>query len=237
MRPGDPEDTAGARPDDSAASSERRASGPEAGRVMGLDDLRASGPEARRNAGLEDRRAAGPDDRLSVGPDGRPWEAQPKWRRDFPIDWPRDEYVSRRDFTKYMVLVSLGFVVGQFWILAHNAYRRRPAAPVPRRIADLSEVPVGSALNFSYPTPQDGAVLVRLSSDRFVAYDRACTHLLCPVIAQPEFGRLHCPCHEGVFDLETGRPIAGPPERPLPRIRLEVREGAIYATGIELRTV
>ncbi|MGH7506598.1 MAG: hypothetical protein ACRELX_13140, partial [Longimicrobiales bacterium] len=52
-------------------------------------------------------------DQLSVGPDGQPWEQQPKWRRDFPIDWPRDEYVARRDFTRFLVLVSGGFVVGQ----------------------------------------------------------------------------------------------------------------------------
>ncbi|MGH7505467.1 MAG: ubiquinol-cytochrome c reductase iron-sulfur subunit, partial [Longimicrobiales bacterium] len=59
------------------------------------------------------------------------------------------------------------------------------------------------------------------------------THLLCPVIAQPERGRLHCPCHNGAFDIETGRPIAGPPERPLPRVRIEVRGDVVYATGIE----
>lgn len=57
---------------------------------------------------------------LSVPPDGRPEEEQPRWRRDFPIDWPEDQYVSRRDFTKFMVLTSLAFTVGQFWILFQN---------------------------------------------------------------------------------------------------------------------
>ncbi|HEX7117952.1 MAG TPA: Rieske (2Fe-2S) protein [Longimicrobiales bacterium] len=176
-------------------------------------------------------------ERLSVGPDGRPWEAQPKWRRDFPIDWPRDEYVARRDFTKYMVVVSVGFVVGQFWILYHNYIRRRPGDPPVRRVARLDAIPVGGSLVFSYPDPDNHAVLVRLDEDRLVAYDRACTHLLCPVIAQPERGRLHCPCHNGNFDIETGRPIGGPPERPLPRIHVEVRGGYVYATGIERRAV
>lgn len=175
-------------------------------------------------------------ERLSVGPDGEPWETQPKWRRDFPIDWPRDEYVARRDFTRFMVLVSLGFVVGQFWILVQNLFRQRAGEPPIRRVARLDEVPVGGSLVFAYPGPGDAAILVRLDRDRLVAYDRACTHLLCPVIAQPERGRLHCPCHEGNFDLATGRPISGPPERPLPRIRLEVRNGSVYATGIEERT-
>jgi Rieske Fe-S protein len=33
-----------------------------------------------------------------------------------------------------------------------------------------------------------------------------------------------------VFDLE-GEPIAGPPDRPLARIDLEVRSGVIWAVG------
>jgi nitrite reductase/ring-hydroxylating ferredoxin subunit len=172
-------------------------------------------------------------ERLSVGPDGQPWEDQPKWRRDFPIDWPRDEYVARRDFTRFLVLISGGFVVGQSWILAQNFFRRRTGAPPIRRLVRVDEIPVGGWRTFSYPAESDHAILVRVAENRFVAYDQACTHLLCPVIAQPERGRLHCPCHNGNFDLESGRPISGPPERPLPRIRLEVRDGFVYATGIE----
>jgi Rieske Fe-S protein len=56
------------------------------------------------------------------------------------------------------------------------------------------------------------------------------------VVPQPDKGRFHCPCHEGSFNLATGAPIAGPPRRPLPRISVEVRSGAVYATGVELRT-
>jgi Rieske Fe-S protein len=44
---------------------------------------------------------------------------------------------------------------------------------------------------------------------------------------------LHCPCHNGYFDLESGRVIAGPPRRPLPRVTLEIRDGVVYATGME----
>src|SRR5688572_3696333 len=61
-------------------------------------------------------RTANPD-QVTLPPDGQPEAAQPRWRQDFPIDWPEDEYVSRRDFVKFMGLVSLSFVAGQFWIL------------------------------------------------------------------------------------------------------------------------
>ena len=38
-----------------------------------------------------------PED-VTLAPDGAPPEAQPRWRQDFPIDWPADQYVARRDF-------------------------------------------------------------------------------------------------------------------------------------------
>ena len=67
-------------------------------------------------------------DEITRAPDGRPLDEQPKWRRDFPIDTPQDLYVARRDFMKFMVLTSLAFTVGQFWIAAQNWLRRRRGA-------------------------------------------------------------------------------------------------------------
>jgi Rieske Fe-S protein len=44
-----------------------------------------------------------------------------------------------------------------------------------------------------------------------------------------------CPCHEGLFEITTGRPLSGPPRRPLARVELEFRQGRVYATGVEQR--
>lgn len=170
-------------------------------------------------------------ERISVPPDGSVDTTQPRWRRDFPIDWPQDEYVSRRDFTRFMVLTSLAFTVGQFWILLQNTWRRAQGALPITAISPVDEIPIGGSRVFAYPTEKDPCILVRLDETTFVAYDRLCTHLLCPVIPQPEQDHFHCPCHEGYFDLATGRPLAGPPQRPLARINLEVRDGTLYATG------
>src|SRR5262245_66005617 len=65
------------------------------------------------------------DDQITIAPDWRPMDEQPAWRGDFPIDWPQDHYVERRDFMKFMVLTSLAFTVGQFWIAGLNWWRRR----------------------------------------------------------------------------------------------------------------
>jgi nitrite reductase/ring-hydroxylating ferredoxin subunit len=174
-------------------------------------------------------------DQLSIPPDGRPYHDQPQWRNDFPIDWPQDELVARRDFTKFLVLTSFAFVVGQAWIAFENIARRRSGRPPIRMIAKLDAIAIGSAMTFAYPDPHDDCILIRTASDRFVAYSQKCTHLSCAVTPQPTQNRLYCPCHHGFFDLATGAPTAGPPRRPLPRIQLEIRNGAIYATGVEVR--
>ena len=49
-------------------------------------------------------------------------------------------------------------------------------------------------------------------------------------------GILRCPCHDGMFELATGRNIAGPPPRPLPVVTLEVVGDEIFATGVQERT-
>jgi Rieske Fe-S protein len=176
-------------------------------------------------------------ERLSIPPDGRPDAEQPAWRRDFPIDWPQDDYIARRDFTKFLVLTSLAFAVGQFWIVAQNFLRARRGQPPMRRIASVDQIPVGGSLIFAYPGPDDDCVLVRTGAASFVAYSQKCTHLSCPVRPRPEEGVLHCPCHEGKFDLETGRPLAGPPRRALPAVDLAVRGGVIYAAGMREESV
>jgi Rieske Fe-S protein len=176
-------------------------------------------------------------EQITIPPDFRPAAAQPAWRQDFPIDWPQDQYVERRDLMKFMVLTSAAFTIGQFWIVAQSWWRRRSGAVPGRRVASLDELAVGATLVFDYPGEHDPCVLVRLSESELGAYSQQCTHLSCAVIPQPEKGVLHCPCHEGLFDLRTGAPRAGPPRRPLPRIVLEVRGRDVYATGVEWRTV
>ena len=174
---------------------------------------------------------------MTIPPDGRLDTEQPRWRDDFPIDLPQDEYVARRDFTKFMVLTSFAFAVGQLWIVAENLFRRGKERLPVREIARLDDIPVGGSLVFNYPENHRPGVLVRLDESRVIAYDQKCTHLSCPVIPRVEEGRLHCPCHEGSFDLATGRPLAGPPRRPLARINLEIHGGRIYATGVEERSL
>ena len=173
-------------------------------------------------------------ERTTIPPDGRPMAQQPKWRQDFPIDWLEDEYVSRRELVKFIVLTSLAFVTGQFWLVGKALFSSKSRTWPALAVAGVNDLPIGGSRVFQYPegdhTPR---LLIRTGTNSFVAYDQQCTHLLCPVVPQVEAGRLHCPCHNGSFDLKTGQPTAGPPRRPLARVTLDVRDGTVYATGLE----
>lgn len=176
-------------------------------------------------------------DQVSVAPDARPMAAQPQWRKDFSIDWPQDHYVARRDFAKFLVLTSGAFVVGQGWIAAQSLLRRSRPALERARVASLAELTPGTATTFTYPGEHDPCLLIRTAEGELLAYSQKCTHLSCAVVPRIEEGVLHCPCHEGYFDLHTGANIAGPPPRPLPVIELEVDGDDVYAVAVRERTI
>ncbi len=169
----------------------------------------------------------------TVPPDRGDMEDQPKWRQDFPIDLAQDGYVARRDFTKFLGLTSFAFVAGQFWIALQRRWRKTRSQLPTIKVANLNEIPVGESMTFYYPSETDPALLLRPDAATVIAFSSQCTHLQCPVLPEIAHNRLRCPCHSGYFDLATGRPIAGPPRRPLPRISLAVRNEVVYATGFE----
>jgi Rieske Fe-S protein len=172
----------------------------------------------------------------SQHPDGKPTSAQPRWRRDFPIDTAEDEYISRRDFAKFLVLISAAMATGQVCLVVRSAARRHEAQE-PLAIKPDADVAIGQVVQFTYPGPKDKCLLARLDDGRLIAFGQLCSHLMCPVIPDMENRKFVCPCHKGYFDMETGRPLAGPPRRPLPRIVLHVGDdGMIFATGVELST-
>ncbi len=156
-----------------------------------------------------------------------------QWSEQFPVDLADDEFRSRRDFTRLLGLTSLAFVVGQVWIIVRSALHKTKALLPRLAVSSVGDLPVGEAKLFHYPSENDPCVLVRLTKDNWVAYGQKCTHLSCPVIPQPEQSRIFCPCHEGVFNIETGAPVSGPPRRPLVRVSLTVVHDQVYATGVE----
>jgi Rieske Fe-S protein len=159
----------------------------------------------------------------------------PQWREDFPIRWEDDHYVTRRELTKFLTLGSALLACANVGLAVAARTRRDGPYPV-KRICTASTLPAGESLFFRYPTDEDPCILVRTAGGSLVAFSQVCTHLSCAVVYRKEDGRLFCPCHNGVFECRDGtagaQPLEGPPERPLPRILVEVRDGNVFATGV-----
>jgi nitrite reductase/ring-hydroxylating ferredoxin subunit len=164
---------------------------------------------------------------------------EPLWREEFSVREADERYVSRRQLGKFLVLTSLGMFVGNLWILLRSLLHKRPVYPA-QAVARVDELAVGAVKLFRYPTADDPCLLVRTAESEWRAFSQVCTHLSCAVVyvraasatgARGE-GRLECPCHNGAFSVRDGRVLQGPPPRPLPRVRLEVRGEVLVAVGM-----
>lgn len=153
------------------------------------------------------------------------------WREEVSFREADERHVSRRQFGKFLVLTSLGMFAGNVWLFVRSLLRR-PVVHPARVVARVSDVPVGGSVLFGYPGPGDPCILVRPDADTFVAYDQKCTHLSCAVVHAPARDELECPCHHGSFSVRTGQVLAGPPPRPLVRVRLERRGDELVAVGL-----
>src|SRR5215831_10712586 len=108
----------------------------------------------------------------TLAPDDRPASEQPAWRREFPIDVPEDNYVARRDFTKFVGLTSLAFVVGQLWILLRSWFGAGRDETPRTPIAHLDEIPAGTSRTFAYPNAEEPCLLLRPDERTLVAYQQ-----------------------------------------------------------------
>jgi Rieske Fe-S protein len=157
----------------------------------------------------------------------------PLWRDEFSIDTATDNYVTRRQFSKFLVLTSLGMFAGNLWILVRNWFAARPSYPA-QTIGSAADVAVGEVKLFAYPTDDDPCIMIRTDADQFVAFSQKCTHLSCAVYYAKQENRLECPCHEGYFSVRDGSVLQGPPPRPLPRVILKRDGNTLIATGVEI---
>jgi len=73
------------------------------------------------------------------------------------------------------------------------------------------------------------ALLIRTDGGELRAFSAICTHLGCTVSYQPDSKVIWCPCHNGIYDVH-GRNIGGPPPRPLPEYKVNLRNGKIVVT-------
>ncbi len=138
------------------------------------------------------------------------------------------EKVSRRGFNKLLTLGSLAAAAGAVGVLTDGCSKTYPTIVV----AHVGDISVGESKIFSYPTDMNPCLLLRPEENTYLAYSRICTHTSCPVFYRPEENRIICPCHGGVYSVGDGSVLAGPPPRPLPKIKLERRGDDLVAVGV-----
>lgn len=154
------------------------------------------------------------------------------FQAEFPYEQDEEAQVTRREFCNFLGLTSAALFVGSAGFAGKAVLdSREMAAPAAALVTGAESLPLNSALNFSYPTEKDSAILIRTETGEFHAYGQKCTHLACPVYYERQHKRLECPCHEGAFDAATGNVLYGPPPRPLDVIDIEMRDGKVWAIG------
>ena len=143
--------------------------------------------------------------------------------------------MSRREFAKYLVVVSGGLAAGSAWLAVRDKLFPHPPITGEHLICKKQDVPVGGTRAFTLPGSALPYILINLGNDEWRAFEQKCTHLSCAVFYQPHEGKIECPCHNGWFDARTGAPLQGPPQRPLPQLQLEVRGDDIFVVPSSAR--
>ena len=122
--------------------------------------------------------------------------------------------------------IRLGAVVGVSVGGSSVSVACSDTASEGRGIARVSEVPLGSAIEFRDENSGERAVLVHLEDGQFVAYSVVCTHQGCVVLYRD--GELVCPCHGSVFDpARGGAAVRGPAREPLQEVEVETEDGKV----------
>ncbi|MBX3025205.1 Rieske (2Fe-2S) protein [bacterium] len=129
----------------------------------------------------------------------------------FPLRVDAERRLDRRRFLGVAGCAAL-LVAGGEWL----ARRGEQAASTPLTLAPIDTAGLAAGEARAVDAREGGqALVVRLSADEVVAFDRRCPHLGCPVVWSAANGRFECPCHHAAFDARSGRVLFGPPRRGL----------------------
>jgi len=147
---------------------------------------------------------------------------------------PTPDLLCRRTFVR----VALGAVGACYAAAIGYPVYRYLASPVEKSAAetavtevtlkDAQNLPKGSVLMFKFgykPT-----MLIHHPDGTWIALTAVCTHLGCTVQYQPERNIIHCACHGGEYDPNTGVNISGPPPKPLMRYNVAINDTGVVVS-------
>lgn len=155
-----------------------------------------------------------------------------QWKRDFPLQRGKAVEVTRRDFAKFLCLVSGGLAMGNGFVAAKAVFSAEEEIE-EQRVCKKSDIPKGGTRSFVLEGSTIPYILIHLESGEFVCYEQKCTHLSCAVYYKPNTGKIECPCHNGWFNALTGEVLQGPPPRALPKLEVIVKGEEIYVRSLK----
>ncbi len=145
------------------------------------------------------------------------------------------EESTRRDLLRY---IGIGTVAAGYIAAGSYPIYRYLATPVARA-HEQGEVSTVSIPAKDLPGPESAvmflfgtrpALLIQHADGHYVAFDAVCTHLGCTVKFEPQHKRIYCACHGGVYDMNTGAVVSGPPPRALRTYKVEVANGNVVVS-------
>lgn len=163
-----------------------------------------------------------------------PNENIPKWKQDFPIEQKEATHVSRREFAKFLTLLSGALAVGNGAIVIKSlAFPEKPLEG-ENFVCEQAQVPEGEMFQFEI----EGSklvpyILINLGENEWRAFEQKCTHLSCAVRYRHDIGQIECPCHKGYFNPRTGDVIQGPPPRPLPQLEVVIKDNKVFVKALQ----
>jgi arsenite oxidase small subunit len=146
--------------------------------------------------------------------------------------------VSRR------ALLAGGAAAAGAVVVSGGGARAATTARYPRhQIIVLDKLRVNRPVSFKYPLAAQPNVLLDLGhrvpggvgpKRSIVAFSTLCQHMGCPVAYSRSQREFICPCHQTRYDpAREAAIIQGVATRALPRVELQVSNGAVYAVGVD----
>lgn len=158
----------------------------------------------------------------------------PNWKGDFPIRQDEATHVTRREFAKFLCLLSGGLALGNGYVVLSSFAYPDKELEGEHLVCNTSDVAVGGMTMFAIKgTKEIPYILIHLAEGEWRAFEQKCTHLSCAVVYRNEVKKIECPCHNGWFSADTGEVLQGPPPRALPQLSVVVRDEKVYVTAFK----
>ena len=136
---------------------------------------------------------------------------------------PSAPQLGRRSFLNYLLALGTAVWVPTVLYPLYEYFKippKREDAPSSVVAAKLSSLKPNQGVIFKFGS--EPGILILGADGVLRAFSAVCTHLECTVKYRPDLQKIHCACHNGMYDL-NGQNISGPPPRPLVQYRVVTR--------------